>query len=96
MDYERGAYFTEMEDSDVSGTVVVEVDESGEQYRMAEKWDRPESDGGIIWHTYWITAEALNDRLEKDACAYVKQVSAKQFEGILNLAEIEDQVEAIA
>lgn len=91
MDYTEQAFFSEHEADDVTGFAVIEVNEDSEQYRVAEKWNRPDSEGGPTWLTYWITEQALADRLSRDACSYKQQLSDKQYEGILNLADVSHQ-----
>lgn len=96
MEYETGAFLTELEADDVSGLTVIEVNEDSEQYRIAEKWNRPESEGGPTWLTYWISEEALADRMERDAVEYKQQLSDKQLRGVLNLAEVSHQYQVTA
>jgi len=91
MEFTIKDFFTEKEANDVGGFVVIDTDEGGAGYRMAEKWNRPERDGGPTWLTYWISEEALQDRLDAGKCAHAKTISAKQFRGVLNLAGVSDQ-----
>lgn len=96
MEYETGAFLTELEADDVSGLAIIEVNEDSEQYRIAEKWERPERDGGPVWLTYWITEEALADRMERGAVKFKQQLSDKQLRGVLNLAEVSHQYQVTA
>jgi hypothetical protein len=89
MEHQRRAFFSEHEADDVTGFVIIEVNEDSEQYRVAEKWNR--SEGDSVWLTYWISEQALADRMARDACSYKQQLSANQFEGILNLADVSHQ-----
>lgn len=100
MEFETKQFFTETEDSDIQGFVVVATStdggpitgESGTAYRIAEKWNRPEQDGGPVWTTYWIPEETLLARVERGECAPTKVVTDTQFKGVCNLAGIADQV----
>lgn len=92
MEYQTKDFFTEVEASDVGGFVVIDTDET-EGYRMAEKWNRPERDGGPTWLTYWISEQALQDRLDAGKCRHTTEVSDEQFQGILNLAGVSEQYE---
>lgn len=94
MEYDTRAYFTEREADDVNGFIIVEVNEDSQQYRVAEKWERDESDGGPTWLTYWIREAALLERERSGSIDYRKQLNDKQFEGVQNLAEISDRVPA--
>jgi hypothetical protein len=84
MDHEKGAFFSEHEASDVTGFAVIDVNESSERYRIAEKWERSGDDD--IWHSYWIGAKALGERVDKGAVEYRQQLSEKQFEGFVKKA----------
>lgn len=92
MKFDTRAFFTELSDSDVDGFAVIETD-STEGYRMAEKWNRPERDGGPTWLTYWIPEEALLDRIQSGKCKQTTTLSHKQYRGVLKLADVFDEVE---
>lgn len=87
MEYDTKAFFSEHESGEVSGFAIIETDDDLERHRIAEKWERPDDEGGPTWLTYWISADALTERIERDACSYKQQLSDKQFEGIMNLAQ---------
>lgn len=96
MEFNKRAFFAEKAETNVQGFIVIETSESGPgygepSYRMAEKWNR--ADGDSMWVTYWIPAETLNARIERGDCAYAKDVSETQFKGVLNLAEVAEEVE---
>ncbi len=95
MEFDPKAFFVEKEAHDVEAFVVIESSESGPgygepSYRMAEKWTPHDSDPE--WTTYWIPEETLLARIERGECAYAKDVSDKQFKGVLNLAGVTKQV----
>lgn len=92
MEYQTGAFFVEKEESDVQGFAIIETSEGGPElgepsYRVAEKWNRPESEGGPAWLTYVIPEELLLARIERGECAYTKQMSNTQLNGVENLVE---------
>lgn len=95
MEYDTKAFFVEKDEPDVKGFVVIDTDDSA-GYRMAEKWVRPEAEGGERWLTYWIPEAALEERLAAGQCAYSTQVSEKQFRGLLRLAGVAHQYEVPA
>lgn len=86
MEHQTGAFFSEHEADDVRGFVVIEANDETESYRIAERWDR--NDGESEWLTYTISEEALADRIDAGHCSYKQQLSDKQFEGVLNLADV--------
>lgn len=88
MEYDTKAFFTEHEADDVTGFAIIDVNEESEQYRIAEKWERPASEGGPKWLTYWISADALAERTDTGAASYKQQLSSKQFAGIVKLAGV--------
>lgn len=93
MEYDTKDFFVENEDKDVQGFVVIETDET-EGYRIAEKWNRSEAQGGPVWITYWIPAGTLSARADRGECKKTTSVSDKQFRGVLNLAGVKKQVAA--
>lgn len=101
MEYDQRDFFTEIEDSDVQGFVVIETAEDGEpgslsgeeSYRIAEKWNRSDRDGGPVWITYWMPAQALDNRIAEGSCKHTTTMSEEQFRGVLNLAGVEHQTE---
>lgn len=85
MSYSVGDFFKEHEASDVNGFgIIASSDTAG--FRIAEKWLRPEHEGGETWLTYWITEEALSDRVDADKCEKLKELSDKQLDGMRKLA----------
>lgn len=78
MEYDTKTFFREHDDNRVSGFTIIEVGDG--TYRMAEKWERPLKEP--VWTSYWIPEEQLNDRLDKDLCEPVGQLSDEQFEAV--------------
>lgn len=95
MKFQTGAFFSELEDASVKGFAIVAVassggpisDHSGAAYRIAEKWQRSEVDGGPVWHTYWMDEQQLLTRVNEGKCKKAKTLSDKQLSGVKNLAE---------
>ena len=88
MKFDPKDFFVEKEASDVEGFVIIDSDEGGAGYRMAEKWEQEEK---TQWITYWLPEERLQERLSEERCAHSKTITDTQFEGVLNLAGVLEQ-----
>ena len=95
MKFDPKDFFVEKEASDVEGFVIIDSDEGGAGYRMAEKWEQekrtPGSAPNSTWITYWLPEERLQERLSEEKCAHSRTITDTQFEGVLNLAGVLEQ-----
>ena len=91
MEFNTKAFFTENKEQDVQGFVIIESSETGPGYdepshRIAEKSQE------FGWLTYWMPEETLLARIERGECSYGKDVSTSQFNGVLNLAGVSQEI----
>lgn len=96
MEHQPKDFFTDVAADSVGGFAIIETSESDERYRVVEKWERPESEGGPTWTVYWIRAVALEERKQDGSVQFKQQLSDKQFSGVLTLAGVDEQHSAEA
>lgn len=85
MEFDQRDFFVD-EDPEVGGFCIGEVNDTSGRYRIIERWDRPEEDGGPTWITYWVSEDAMQARIESGQISHRQRVSEKQFEGFKSLA----------
>lgn len=90
MKYDIQSYFKEIADNEVTGFTIIE--RRNGQYRLAEKWSRP--DGDAIWQTYWIPESQLVDRTEAGLCERVGELTEEQFQQVCQETDERALVEA--
>lgn len=84
MQFDRKQYISELADPTVNGMTIIELDEEGQKYRIAEKWQRKD---GSRWETYWIEEAELLERIESDKAEPVGMLSDTQFEKVCQLSD---------
>lgn len=80
MEYDTRTYFTENESDEVKGFTVIDTNEDSEEYHIAEKWSRAESEDK--WLQYWIPESRLMARVEADKCEPKAELSDEQYETV--------------
>lgn len=78
--HQTGTYYEEHEHDDVNGFAIIN-DREGEVH-VAEKWLRPEDEGGDKWLDYWMSVEDLNRRVEEGACEKKAELTDEQYAAV--------------
>ena len=84
MEHDIRAFFTEHADEEVTGFAVIEAKNG--QYRLAEKWNKP--DGEPSWVTYWVPEAQLLQRERSGQCERSGSLTEEQFEAVCENTDV--------
>jgi len=80
MEYQTRTYFSENEADDVKGFTIIDSNEESEEYHIAEKWSREDTEDK--WLQYWIPEAQLLARVKADKCEEAATLTQEQYEKV--------------
>lgn len=87
MEYQTRTYFDEKEAADVKGFTIIDTDEESEEYHIAEKWNREDTEAK--WLQYWIPEAQLLARVEDGDCEPKAELTDRQYSKVCDMIDHE-------
>lgn len=88
MEHQTRTYFNENEADDVKGFTIIDTNEESEEYHIAEKWNREDTEAK--WLQYWIPEAQLLARVESGECEPKAQLTERQFGQVCDMIDHEN------